>query len=683
MASPPDEAPASAEQRSPSAPEGAEPGEAPGGAETRSSGDLPNTSAPGRSVRASPAAIVFAASFASLLINLTVYWLVGRAAYAELVSVPAAQLEASEARLIALSLLATNAAFLVPAVLLASALSVSRVSRAARPTFVLSATLAVAYLGVDLDAFRSVGRHLVTFISFARLPEGHLAAGQLTPMLVSVGKWSLFGGLLCFAAARGAWLLGARLTGRSSAAFVRTLSACGALIALGLPLLPSLSVTSWRRPLLAERLSGALPVDLRWQARAEQRTTHDPTLNALHQRLTAVYKEAFPRLYNPKPLDEAALSSLSPSAPRPNLVLIVVESLRQDALDPALMPRTTRWAARGVTATQHQAESSYSEAGMFALLYGRSPLVYHATLDARTPPQLCALLRPAGYRCGFFTGHPQVWMRREEFLNRNTLDHYAHDERGDWPDWDLTALENMVRWSSAEARPSFSLVLLMSSHFHYQYPARYEVDRPVSRHVFGVEPRALGASDRAPLQNRYRNTLRFLDDAIMDAVDELDPARHLVVLTGDHGESIFDDGRYTHGYSFAEIITQTALILVGPGVSPARLTHPTSHLDLVPTIAALLGGQPVRGSHGQDIRNTNRQSHSLPAHCAVNRDVANVQLRTGRHRLRLELDLARPTLRLIGFEDSLGRLELSPPLTPADLDLLVTAFASQLDRFSR
>src|SRR6185295_11397073 len=119
-------------------------------------------------------------------------------------------------------------------------------------------------------------------------------------------------------------------------------------------------------------------------------------------------------------------------------------------------------------------------------------------------------------------------------------------------------------------KPAFGVAYLMSSHFEYRYPPAYAVDRPADSAANWPETnmRTLRGEEAQVFRNRYRNTMRFLDDLIMDAVGSLDPSRTIVVVTGDHGESLFDDGRFGHGYSFADVIAKTPAIVVGPGVTP-------------------------------------------------------------------------------------------------------------------
>jgi hypothetical protein len=464
----------------------------------------------------------------------------------------------------------------------------------------------------------------------------------------------------------------------------RTLAAAAGAAALMAILGPLMLLQGWRNNPVVERLYSSALFDPRGEfGSLDDQGNLDPGLKVLYPRLRNAYKAAFSGITTGKPIDTAKRAL--PTRP-PNVVLIVTESFRHDALGAELMPRTTRWAENGLVSTRHDSGTIYSQSGMFALLYGRSPALYHQTLDAHVPPQLCVTLRKSGYECAYFTGHPKEWLRREEYLSPQTMDRFVHDDRGTWPEWDQRALDGMVQLVNTSDKPVFAIVLLMSSHFEYQYPPRYEIDRPVSDTVWRVtETSALGPEAEVPHRNRYRNCMRFIDDAVAGAVDRIDPKKNLVIFTGDHGESINDDGHYTHGYSFAEIITRTPFAMVGPGVEPRRLDTPTSHIDVLPSVLHALTGEPQHVTHTQGIdwlggeqRSVEFESHSRPSGQSI-----EAQLRWSGYRLRLDLGLDTPQVTLLGFENELGQLEATPALTEREATALAAAFEGELAALRR
>lgn len=610
---------------------------------------------------------------------LAVYLTVQCAGLEELLGISRITLQGEEWWLVPGSVLSTSFVVLSPGLGLAAVLSLLDKRRSSRRAFVALTSIALFVLMLDLDLLRSVGRHFIDVVRVALQPQGRVAGGDPGQWVRRIAEW----GLLSVLGSIGVTWLSEQLTcfiDRCLTPLLRHVFRwSSALFLLALVLGPHLMHQGWRNTGLYERLYGTLLLDLRVStAAAEAAVQSDPILRELYPRLRHEYKIAFPTLGAGKPASEAPV----PLGTRPpNVILIVTESLRHDVFGPELMPRLTHWAERGLVATQHDSGTIYSESASFTLLYGRSPAVFSQTLDAHVPPQFCESLRQSGYECAYFTGHPKVWMRREEFLNEHTMDHFVHDDRGTWPEWDQKALAGMLQMVNHSENPIFAIVLLMSSHFEYEYPPKYEIDTPVSKttwHVTSV--RSLGPEDEIPHRNRYRNCVRFIDDVVAGAIDQLDPAHNLVVFTGDHGESINDDGRYTHGYSFAEIITRTPFAMVGPGVEPGRLEQPTYHMDVLPSLLHVLAGQHVSIPHiqGRDWFTEPARTSALLAHTLFNGALVQTQLRTEGVRLRLDLETREPQITLLGFEDAFGHLIATPALSSVAEDRLVGSFEEQL-----
>lgn len=617
----------------------------------------------------------------SLVLSVLLFVLVQQRTFEPILALAQKARPGPDSWLFPVALISTSLLTLLPAVFTASVLSAVGRSRDSRRAYIALASLAMLAAMVDMDVLSSVGRHLTELVAIAWQPHGHVAGGEWASWAAAVAKWSLL-------AVGGTWVvtlacqwLVAVLTERLTILLRRVVGVAGTVAVAMVVAAPLLLMQAWQRNPAVERLYASALFDPRVNVDSiDDLDNLDPVLRRLNSSFRSAYRVAFPALSTGTPGDASA-AALPPRPP--NVILIVTESLRHDVFGAELMPRVTRWAQQGLTAVQHDSGTKYSESGMFALLYGRSPAVFHQTLDAKVPPQFCVSLRSRGYECAYFTGHPKVWQRREEFLNEHTMEHFVHDDHGTWPEWDQRALDNMVNMVSTNDRPVFAIVLLMSSHFEYQYPPEFEVDRPVSDtawHLTRVS--ALGPEDELPNRNRYRNSIRFIDDMVGRTLDRIDPTRNLVIFTGDHGESINDDGHYTHGYTFAEIVTRTPFAMVGPNVKPARLEVPTSHIDVLPTVLHVLHGeeQAVRHIQGLDWFGSERWHSRLEAHSPSSGEKIEAQLRTGGRFIRLNFNRILPDITLLGFEDNLGQPLPTPELDDREVDEISAALQDQLAR---
>src|SRR5207253_1599129 len=95
----------------------------------------------------------------------------------------------------------------------------------------------------------------------------------------------------------------------------------------------------------------------------------------------------------------------------------------------------------------------------------------------------------------------------------------------------------------------------------------------------------------------YDGALRSFDREVGRVLGHLDvsaPRDRIVVVTGDHGESLFEPGATTlHGKWFegGEAANRTALLLQGRGIPAGRVRGTASAIDLMPTLLDALGIQ--------------------------------------------------------------------------------------------
>jgi membrane-anchored protein YejM (alkaline phosphatase superfamily) len=614
--------------------------------------------------------------------SLAFWWFVGRAQYAAVLSLAGAPATDAEALLVAWTVCAETLLFLLPGVLAAALAFSSGMPRVARRSFLIWSSAVLVFESLDLQVYGAFGRHLAELARFALLPGAAQIAGSVSYWLMLVAGYIALAAGATMAMTWVARRVALRLAPKLSIGFRRALMALSVVIIVLVVALPAGAEGFYRHPAIRTGLRSQLI----WAppARAEHEVAfHDPNWAALDAGLRRSYERLFPFVFAEHPLRVTS----SGGAQRPNVLLIVFESFRADSLTDERMPRLTAWARKGLVANQHFAGSTFSEAGMFGLLYGRSPLLYHSTLDAHVAPTWCRVAHRFAMDCSYFSGQPKVWMRLEEFLNPGVVDHFVHDDTGDWPTWDRTALQGAVdAIHGASQRSVFATVYLMSTHFEYQYPARYERHLPVLKGAKWptTDIIHLDISNRAPMTNRYLNSLAFSDDLVTDAIEQLDPARTVIVVTGDHGESLGEDGRFGHAYSFADAITRVPFAIVGPGIPAGTRDTPSTHADVLRTLVHALGGQAEGPDQAQDLLGARApRSGLLLAHCSFDHDTADALLISGDRRIRLTLGLRKPTLKIEGPENTLGRAADSYALSTAQVAALLHTFEAELDALWR
>jgi arylsulfatase A-like enzyme len=119
---------------------------------------------------------------------------------------------------------------------------------------------------------------------------------------------------------------------------------------------------------------------------------------------------------------------------------------------------------------------------------------------------------------------------------------------------------------------------------------------------------------RGSLQ-RYRRLVKTTDNAIADLMGELatrgDLGRTAIMITGDHGEGFGRDHPRSHATSLFEDQARVPLILHVPGLPPQRYAFPTSSLDGIATLLALVDGD-LTGVDGMNLLPWLTQKRAAP-----------------------------------------------------------------------
>src|SRR5260370_14632010 len=108
-----------------------------------------------------------------------------------------------------------------------------------------------------------------------------------------------------------------------------------------------------------------------------------------------------------------------PHQPMPNVLLVVVDAMRADALTPTSAPRLAGFASDTIHFDGHYSGGNTSRPGMFSIFYGLPATYWDAFADIARPPVLMDLFRQFGYQLGGFSTAPMNRSRVE--LDRTAL----------------------------------------------------------------------------------------------------------------------------------------------------------------------------------------------------------------------------------------------------------------------
>ncbi len=95
-----------------------------------------------------------------------------------------------------------------------------------------------------------------------------------------------------------------------------------------------------------------------------------------------------------------------PPQPMLNVLLVVIDAMRYDALEPGLAPNLVRFARQSIQFDAHYSGGNASRAGMFSLFYSLPATYRDAFVELARPPVLMDLFRQYRYQLGIFASSP-------------------------------------------------------------------------------------------------------------------------------------------------------------------------------------------------------------------------------------------------------------------------------------
>jgi arylsulfatase A-like enzyme len=315
---------------------------------------------------------------------------------------------------------------------------------------------------------------------------------------------------------------------------------------------------------------------------------------------------------------------------RPDIVLISIDTLRPDHLGlygygMDTSPMLDRFAARSLVFESSIAPAPYTLPSHATMLTGLLPEEHRAGHDHQNHPvdpqipAVAGLLRAAGYRTLAFTGGG--------LISRSTgLDRGFDEWTERWTQHKRANLGSVLpevldALGAAGEAPVFLFLHTFDVHGPYQQPEAERLFRgenyrtvvaaddwrritSAPHHAYHQLGRFAGLSD---VLAAYDSGIRLVDrrlEALFDYLQEVGRFDNsLIIVTSDHGESLFEHGRYiSHGHTLHDVELRTPLIVKPPGPArPARSRRLVGLVDVVPTILDAVGLRGPPGLSGQSL----------------------------------------------------------------------------------
>src|SRR5271156_102185 len=279
----------------------------------------------------------------------------------------------------------------------------------------------------------------------------------------------------------------------------------------------------------------------------------------------------------------------TPLRPQPNVVLITIDTLRADHVGAygykqIKTPNIDGLAADGVRFERAFAVVPVTLPSHSSMLTGTYPMfsgMHDFSGNKLSPlqPTLASVLKQAGYETGAVIGAAVLDSRFG--LNQGFDFYYDHFEFSRLDESNLDEMErpgNVVAdvaldWLGKNSSKKFFLWMhLYDPHFPYHPP------EPYSRE-YAAQPYD---GEIAIADEQVGRLLRFLKENGLYQ-------NTVIVLCGDHGESLGEHGEKTHGFFIYNATMHVPLIIKLPDNGVRTVADPVSLVDLMPTVLGAVG----------------------------------------------------------------------------------------------
>ncbi len=289
-------------------------------------------------------------------------------------------------------------------------------------------------------------------------------------------------------------------------------------------------------------------------------------------------------------LTAAQATAQTPEKSAPNVVLITIDTLRADHLGCYGYKQIKTPNIDGLAADGGRFERAYTPVPVTlpshtAMLTGTYPMLsgMHDFSGNKLSPQqptLATVLKQAGYATGAVVASAVLDSRFG--LNQGFDFYYDHFDFSRLEEANLDEMErpgNVVAdqaldWLGKNSQKKFFLWMhLYDPHYPYRPPEPYIRE-------YATQPYD---GEIAFADEQVGRLLRFLKEKGLYQ-------NTVIVLSGDHGESLGEHGEKTHGFFIYNTTLHVPLIIHLPGKSGAlAVGDPVSLVDLMPTVLAATG----------------------------------------------------------------------------------------------
>lgn len=356
-----------------------------------------------------------------------------------------------------------------------------------------------------------------------------------------------------------------------------------------------------------------------------------------------------------------------------HIVIIIMESTRADIIgkeidNTLVAPNITALAQTGRAINEAYSHTGYTATSIASFFSGNIGLFDQSQ-------SLFPILKNQEYQIALFSGQDETWGGLDKKLGTREYANYFYDaqvgvEERVFPSKlpSSIKLSEKTLWQQFKKysddldwnQPQFIYFNMQAAHFPY-----YHTQMTNKFVDTGIPRSQINSDNKDWLERTYWNSLSYADIYVGKIIAELKEKgiweNTLLIITGDHGEELFDDNHLGHGFILSDVQTKIPLII---NQKDLKFKEPLGHSDMKKLILsfALNGGNSLHEQNA--VKTVFQMTGSLDS-------PGKISLRYSGHK-QIIFDLKRLEVRPLGQNQWMPyEAALKDPQLKSDLQTLI------------
>jgi len=326
---------------------------------------------------------------------------------------------------------------------------------------------------------------------------------------------------------------------------------------------------------------------------------------------------------------------------RPNVIIVIVESLRADQLRAYgsrrdIMPAVDALARESRVFLNAYTHSSHTDYATITPLSSHYPLRSKTAYTYPEKPSyprvlIYDVLKALEYRTAIFSSSNEYWGGMINFLRTGNIDRFFHAANFKGPSYVMDGDAGFAQWTretkhagsvddrhtvsealqwigSVKREPFFLSLNLQSSHLPYAVPPDFPRRFAPEKLDFTIRFAHFPRDKVQTVKDVYADSLAYVDSQIARLIEYLKQERlwnnTLIVITSDHGQAFYEHDFASHASAIFNEVMKVPLLIRAPGLSPGVEHRLAQHVDIAPSILGFMGLRVHPSFQGVDLINS-------------------------------------------------------------------------------